>query len=152
MENNSVMHEPIVTKAPHALHPSTLGNDKLDSRLILVNRYIRNYYAEPITLESLSALIDCNPVYLSNTYSKVFKVPPIQYLQKVRMHKSRHYLTHTNLTVSEIALKVGYYTASQFGALFKKHFNLTPNEYRMHDMMLRAAENRFGVDGTECHE
>lgn len=103
---------------------------KIDSRLIMVNRYIRKYYSDPITLDKLADLIGCNPVYLSNTYSKVFKISPIKHLQVIRMKKACDLLTETNLVISEIASKLGYYSVSQFGVFFKRQFGHTPKEYR----------------------
>ncbi|MGZ0049310.1 hypothetical protein [Brevibacillus gelatini] len=49
---------------------------EINSRLLMVNRVIRDSYYEPITLDYLADLIKCNPVYLSNAYTKVFNISP----------------------------------------------------------------------------
>lgn len=115
-----------------------------DSRLLIVNRYIRNHYAEPITLETLAALIGCNPVYFSNTYSKVFQISPMKYLQSVRMSKSLELLTETDLSITEISNAVGYVTVSQFGTIFKRYYRITPYEYRIKHAYLKSGKSNGG--------
>lgn len=103
---------------------------RMGSRLLIINRYLRRHYQEPITLDLLANLIGCNSVYLSNTYSKVFNISPIQSLQKIRMKKAKELLSNTEFSIKEICEKVGYVSISQFGTLFKKHFGITPSECR----------------------
>lgn len=103
---------------------------KIDLRLIRVNRIIRNEYEKPHTLESLAEIIKCNPVYLSNMYSKVFKCPPIKHLQKVRIKKAQILLAETSISIFEVTRFVGYISNSQFSDYFKKHTGLTPSSYR----------------------
>jgi AraC-like DNA-binding protein len=104
---------------------------KIDFRLIHINRYIRLHYSEPITLDILANIIGCNAVYLSNTYSKVFKISPMRHLQNVRMRKAKELLAHSNFTIGEITQRVGYVSNSQFSALFKRHYGMTPYECRI---------------------
>ncbi|MFF2154438.1 helix-turn-helix domain-containing protein [Paenibacillus chitinolyticus] len=104
---------------------------KIDPRLIRINRYIRENYYKALTLQSLADLIQCNPVYLSNTYSKVFQITPIKYLQDIRMSKAKELIIRTNKSISTIANQLGYISNSQFTNLFKRYFNMTPTEFRI---------------------
>ena len=127
----------IIARAPVTYNKEerTAELERIGSRLLIINRYIRTHYHEPITLDLLAELIGCNSVYLSNTYSKVFKISPIQFLQKIRMKKAKELLSKTELTIKEICEGVGYVSSSQFGTLFKKHYGITPSECRrMHSI------------------
>lgn len=106
------------------------NTENLYNKLILVKKYIHLHYSETITLLDLAEVAGCNPVYLSNSFSKAFSVSPMQFLKYYRIEKSKKYLLNSKLTVKEIAKKVGYQTQSQFGAIFKKHTGLTPNEFK----------------------
>lgn len=108
---------------------SSIG--KIDSRLIQINRFLRKNFGKPITLLMLAELIECNPIYLSNTYSKVFRISPMRYLQNIRMTRAMILLRDTNIGIKEIANQVGYISNSQFSDLFKRHYNMTPSEYRI---------------------
>lgn len=105
---------------------------KIDNRLIIIHRMIRSQYSEPLTLEDMAARIGCNPVYLSNTYKKVFGCSPIKSLQKIRVQKGRELLKHTDLTINEITKSVGYISSSQFSGYYKKYYGRSPSEHRKH--------------------
>lgn len=110
------------------LFPALYG--QIDLRMIKVNRYLRNHHEEVITLQQLADLIQCNPVYLSNTYSKIFNISPIKHLQKMKMTKAKALLNLTDMSVQKISQQVGYISASQFSDLFKKHHGVTPIQFR----------------------
>lgn len=103
---------------------------RIDPRLLTVNRYIREHYMLPLTLPTLAELIRCNPVYLSNTYSKVFRISPIKYLQQLKMSKAQDWLLHTNWSINDIANRLGYVSSSQFADLFKRYYGETPTKFR----------------------
>ena len=46
------------------------------------------------------------------------------------MQKAQEYLRYTNLSVSKIALEVGYSNFSYFSKSFRDYAGCTPNEYR----------------------
>ena len=46
------------------------------------------------------------------------------------MEKARELLDNPNLKVYEVGQIVGYYSPKHFSKVFKKHTNMTPNEYR----------------------
>jgi len=114
------------------------AHGRIDPRLIWIHRTIRMKYREPLTLEGLADSLQCNPVYLSNTYSKVFHCSPMKHLQRVRVDKARQLLADTDLSINDITLSVGYISRSQLAAYFKKHYGVTPSEYRMNKSLREA--------------
>lgn len=108
---------------------------KIDARLLLVHRHIRNNYCKPLTLKGLADLINSNPVYLSNTFSKVFRISPMKFLQSVRMKKALEFL-NTDLPIKNIASFIGYISTSQFTDIFKRYYGQTPQEYRRQCILL----------------
>lgn len=54
----------------------------------------------------------------------------IQYVEYFRMEEACRLLNETNLSVSEIADKVGYSTSRYFSTKFKKVYRISPREYR----------------------
>ncbi len=105
-------------------------SNKIDNRLILINRYIRNNLNKNITLQELADLIGCNPIYLSNTYSKVFNISPIRHLQIKKIQKAKQLLKETNLSIADISSNLGFYSISHFSDLFKKHIGISPSKFR----------------------
>ena len=54
----------------------------------------------------------------------------LQYLTKVRMEHADELLRTTGKTVEEIGREIGYANGSYFSKVFRKYYNLTPNEVR----------------------
>ena len=55
---------------------------------------------------------------------------PLQYLQELRLQRSKQLLASTNLSLAEIADRVGYDNADYFSAAFKKKKHITPTNFR----------------------
>ncbi|MFM9327774.1 helix-turn-helix domain-containing protein [Paenibacillus mesotrionivorans] len=108
------------------IHSQPKPHGSIDARLIKVNRYLRHHCEEIITLQQLAEFTKCNPVYLSNVYSKVFQISPMKHLQKMKMDKAKILLETTNMSIKEISNRLGYVSASQFSDLFKRHNGITP--------------------------
>ncbi len=104
---------------------------QIDPVFIKINRYIRTNCHLPLTLQSLSERFGYNPVYLSNKYTKVFGISPMRYLQNSRMTLASKQLLSDDVCVTELAHQIGFESVSQFGALFKRYFGLSPREFRV---------------------
>ncbi|MSR65126.1 MAG: AraC family transcriptional regulator [Verrucomicrobiae bacterium] len=57
-------------------------------------------------------------------------LPPIEYLQNLRMERARQLLISTDQPVADIAAAVGYEEACHFSRLFKKTSGASPQQYR----------------------
>lgn len=105
-------------------------NKSIDSRLIKVYRFIRNHYREPLTLQDLSETIQCNPLYLCNTFSKVFGISPIYLINQLRFKEAKQLLIETDLSLSDISKSIGYNSLSQFSSIFKRYSHTSPSSFR----------------------
>lgn len=103
---------------------------QIDIRLIVVNRFIREHYYKPLSLQGLADLVECNPVYLSNTYSRVFDVSPIKHMRNIRMKKAEELVKNSSIRINCIASQLGYTSVSQFINLFKQYYSKSPMQYR----------------------
>ncbi len=92
--------------------------------------YIQNHYEEPITLETLAQHLGLNKSYLCTIFKKATKDSFCNYTNKVRVEKSKKLLKNTNDSILDIALAVGFSSASYFNTIFKKLEGKTPLEYR----------------------
>jgi transcriptional regulator GlxA family with amidase domain len=55
---------------------------------------------------------------------------PVQYLQRLRAEIAKELLQSTNLSLGEVAYRVGYQDNGHFTRVFKKFMGTTPGEYR----------------------
>ena len=71
-----------------------------------------------------------SPTYLSKLFKNEMQVGFNDYLTQVRLEESEKLLAETNLSVREIAAKVGYLDEKYYSKLFKKSTGIKPTEYR----------------------
>ncbi len=55
---------------------------------------------------------------------------PFSYLIDYRLYKSCELLSHTSMSITEIAITCGFGSSSYFTKLFREKFSCTPGEYR----------------------
>ncbi len=67
---------------------------------------------------------------LTRRFKQVTGIPPIEYLQNIRVESSKKYLEQTQLSISEIIEKTGYNDPKAFRKIFHKMVGMKPIEYR----------------------
>ena len=88
-----------------------------------------NYLKENISVAHLADLCQISTVHLSNTFVKVFAMPPIQYINHLKITRAKELLESQMYTVGEVCFLSGYNDESYFSRTFKKHLKMTPSEY-----------------------
>jgi PAS domain S-box-containing protein len=88
---------------------------------------------EPGPLPSAELAAACN--YSESQFNRVFRKIMVQsprsYILKHRLEIAKDLLARTDLTLSTIAGRVGFYDASDFGKRFREEEGATPRQYRM---------------------
>lgn len=93
--------------------------------------YIESNYDQEITLEKLARLVEKKESQISYLFKKYTNKRPIDYVIHYRLNKAIHLLKTTNLSINEIAPKVGYHDPFYFSRLFKKHTGIPPSTFRL---------------------
>lgn len=95
-----------------------------------VKAYIDQHYREPLKIKDLSSIVFLSQAYLTRLFREQIGFSIKQYLQIVRLSAAAKALLNSNASVKAIALSVGYNDANYFSIAFRKHFDLTPLDYR----------------------
>lgn len=98
-------------------------------KLYIVLQYIDKHLSEQITVETLSQLVHFHPKYFLHYFKSMLGVSPIVYINKKRMQKANALLLHTDMTIAEIAERLGMQTP-YLSRMFKRFTGFTPNEFR----------------------
>ena len=93
--------------------------------------FIENNYHKIITINDIANHIGISRSYLTSIFKKRLDISPKEYLINFRLNKACGLLKTTNLSVSNIALKVGYNDPLTFSKIFKRSYNVSPSNYRM---------------------
>jgi AraC-like DNA-binding protein len=86
--------------------------------------------AHPWTLADLAHEVGVSRSVLSDRFRHFLGESPMAYLTRWRLRLGARALGSTNLTVSEIALDVGYESEAAFNRAFKREYGLPPARYR----------------------
>ena len=95
-----------------------------------VKFYLTQNYSSSVTLEQLAARFEISAANLSRLFRHEFGVGFSRYLTTLRLESAVALLNSTNLPVSEVALRCGFSTGGYFIRVFRRHFGVTPKDYR----------------------
>jgi transcriptional regulator GlxA family with amidase domain len=91
---------------------------------------MRDHVEPPLAIEAVAARLGMSTRRLERLFSQTFEMPPKRYYDLIRLHRARKLLDETDLPVSEVAMRCGYGSATQFSARFREIFGLSPGRRR----------------------
>lgn len=107
--------------------PNYSHNDDLVKK---IQRNIESNYFTIQTIEEVIIGLHASRRNIVRRFKKVTGVPPIEYLQHIRIENAKKQLEETNLSISEIINETGYNDPKSFRKIFLKLVGITPLEYR----------------------
>ena len=100
------------------------------SRMTEVIRYMETHADQKLSLSDLSEKMQLSPDYFSRLLYSCTGKTAKQYIQAIRLNEALRLLAVTDLSVGEIAKRVGYSSTNFFGTLFLRTLSMTPTAYR----------------------
>jgi transcriptional regulator GlxA family with amidase domain len=88
-------------------------------------------HVEPtLSIDALAGRLGLSTRRLEHLFGGAFGMPPKRYYDLIRLHRARKLLVETDLPVTEVALRCGYLSPTQFSARFRKRFGVSPRQQR----------------------
>jgi AraC-like DNA-binding protein len=85
-------------------------------------------WENPLSILEIAQQLGISDRTLRRGFQSIFGASPISYLINYRLEQAEQILRHQNLTIAQVARKVGYSSASRFAAAFKQKFGISPSE------------------------
>ena len=121
-----------------------LDKNKNDSLAIMkAIDYITAHYSENIHLEDLANTLGINKTYASQIFSKYLNITFRDVLDSIRLKHATKLLQKSQLSISEIAFACGYESLRTFNRIYKKHFNITPSQFRKNTALNYIPDDRI---------
>ncbi len=95
-----------------------------------VIEYIEANLAEPISLAMLAELARLSPFHFARAFKQSFMVPPHRYHTGRRIERAKEMLASPTLSITDIALGLGFCETGSFTAAFRRLTGRTPTDYR----------------------
>ena len=92
--------------------------------------YIEAELASDLSLSTLAAIYSVSQSYLSELFHRETGKTLTQFINEARMETGARLLLSTKLQLQTIAEHCGVSDANYFSNLFKKHYEMSPREYR----------------------
>lgn len=92
-----------------------------------MQQYILQHYREPVHIGQLAGLVERTPNYATALFKEIMGVPPMTYLQLVRVSAAKELLLNTSMSVGQIAEHLCFYDAAHFHRVYRKHTGQPPS-------------------------
>ncbi|MFZ9968123.1 MAG: helix-turn-helix transcriptional regulator [Steroidobacteraceae bacterium] len=128
----------LLTLSLQALVDADQDNDQRDSgltqrdfeRLAVARQILERDFLNPPSIAGLAREVGINEAKLMRAFKHLYGRTIFDFAQQLRMERAKKLLEATDLSVTDIALEVGYEYSSNFTTAFKRHFGITPKAAR----------------------
>ena len=102
-------------------------DDKFLSKLgDIINEHLDD---TELSVDFLCQKIGLSRTHLNRRMRELVGESPASYIRQLRLHKSMRLIKERNLSISEIAFKVGFSSPSYFSQAFRDYYGLTPKDF-----------------------
>ncbi|HLT79562.1 MAG TPA: two-component regulator propeller domain-containing protein [Cyclobacteriaceae bacterium] len=110
---------------------SEIQISSLDEKLIeKAVKFVEEHISDPdFTVETLSHELGMSRVHLYKKLVALTGKSPLEFIRTIRLQRAAQLLEKSQLTVAEVAYKVGFNNPKYFARYFKEHFNVLPSLY-----------------------
>ena len=99
-------------------------------RLSKITDFMREQYAQELTLERVADEFGYSPTYLSRMFRKYAGINFKVYLQEIRLELAFREYAGSGRKASDIAMDYGFASSRAFAREFKRKYGMTPREFR----------------------
>lgn len=101
-----------------------------DEAILKVQHWLQVHGLEKLTLRKMAARAVLGERTFLRRFQKATGLNPTAYVQHLRIGKAREMLEASNLTIEQVAWRVGYEDPGSFRKVFFKWMGLSPGDYR----------------------
>lgn len=92
--------------------------------------FIHAHFTEDVSLEQIAASAALSPFYFLRLFKQQTGSTPAAYVRQLRLNEAAVRLNRTEESVSALAAHLGFASASHLTSAFRRHYGMTPSQYR----------------------
>jgi transcriptional regulator GlxA family with amidase domain len=101
-----------------------------DEEILQIQLWMKNNMSKTVPMSELAQQFSMSLRNFTRRFKEATGKTPLHYIQDIRISTASDLLQSSNLSIGDIASKVGYNDPSHFTQLFRKKLQLSPREYR----------------------
>ncbi len=106
------------------------GEECINSKMQPLLTFIQKNLSSNFSVGDMAKECNISEASVYKIFESYMKIPPKQYIRNQRMKYALYLLLNTDIPISEISYKAGFYDQYYFSKEFKKIFSLSPSTYR----------------------
>lgn len=95
-----------------------------------IHDFVAEHIAEHYTIEELAERFEISPTAMKNCFKGVYGAPIYAYFRTYRLQIAERLLREGQLSVAEIAAKIGYANPNKFTSAFRSEYGMPPTAYK----------------------
>ena len=111
-------------------HFNTAPSDYTGTTGKVIHLISKKYMEPDLSVEMICDCLGKSRSYLSRMFKENTGMNLLDYLHTTRLTEAKKLLNETDLGISEIASRVGYYSGWTLARVFKRYEGITPTAYR----------------------
>jgi AraC family transcriptional regulator of arabinose operon len=108
------------------------GSPALDERIETILHHMRRSLAHPWCVEELAERVNLSPSRFAHLFQESLDMPPMRYLEQLRMARAKDLLLTTPDPIKAIAKELGYSDPLHFSTRFRQVIGCSPRHLRRH--------------------
>lgn len=130
LKNRIILREHFVNELPSESRSN--ASNKLDRKFISEFTSIieSNLSNEDLSVDDIYKGLGISKIQLYRKTKALLGFNVNDYILSVRLQKAKYLLMNEDLTISEVAYKVGFSSQAYFSTVFKSKFSVTPSEFK----------------------
>jgi signal transduction histidine kinase/DNA-binding response OmpR family regulator len=130
LKNRIILREHFISELPSESRSNT--SNKLDRKFISEFTSIieSNLSNEDLSVDTIYKGLGISKIQLYRKTKALLGYNVNDYILSVRLQKAKYLLINEDLSISEIAYKVGFSSQAYFSTVFKSKFSITPSEFK----------------------
>lgn len=95
-----------------------------------VRRYVRSNIRRQVDVEEIARLYGMSRSHFGHHFRSLTGESPAGYIRKIRLEEASQYLVNSNARLEDVAAETGFANANDLCKVFRRHFEITPGEFR----------------------
>lgn len=92
--------------------------------------YIEEHPDMPACVATLAARMNLSESWFKAKFRKQVGMPPAEYILRRKVEKAKTLLGQKNLSVTDVAFRLGFSSSGYFATVFKRYTGMRPSDYR----------------------